>query len=319
MPEPTTSEPSSPDISVFVAHRSEDQDVLNRVVSTLRVYCGDRAQFLFARDIPAGINWREWIKQNITNSNHFWLFYTDPNARWGWPLYEAGIFTGVSEAAGDITRLVCFHREKDRVPDALADFQAVSLTPDGVISFLHEFFATRVPKYDIPLNANVMNDDEMVEGINAQFLRLAEGDDDSSPPFRLYNKFIDLEFTFLDKAGEEEIRMGRISSGSNFEDIFGLYALPDTWGALLETIMDKCSSDEEARKTYDNWIDELHMAIRSASQKSVFKQPGTSFLGLEDEKPYLPILHGMSMKPNLEEGSKSASARVLFVKRDDGG
>jgi hypothetical protein len=315
MPESESAASTTPDLSVFVAHRSEDQDDINRVVEALRAYCNNRVDFLFARDIPSGTNWRDWIKSNIAGANQFWLFYTDPDARWGWPLYEAGIFTGVVEGVGDVTRLICFHCENDEIPDALADFQAVEFTDEGIRSFLTEFFEAPSPPSGRPINSMLMKNEDMVQSLLRKFMDVVR--DRESPPYRLYNKYLDLEFDFTASPEVDDIRAGKISSESNLDDIFGLYRPPETWADLIDPLLESCAADEGLSRMYQLWIDELHTGLCRASQNRVFKQPHTVFVGIDDpSKTFLPVLHGMSMKPGRTEGVTSASARIIFIKRD---
>lgn len=312
----TTAEPEGR-LNIFVAHRQDDQKHVSAIIDRLRLFCGDKVEFFFAKDIPAGIHWRKWISDNIAISNHLWLFYTDPKARWEWPLYEAGVFAGLSESKRDTTRLICFHRDNGTIPDALADYQAVGLTPESIFTYLEEFFREKLPPNYSAINEQVVGDEETMLGIVDLFLALGIDEGPRVPTFQLYNKHLDIEFSFQGRVPEiGEVRSGRIESDSVVTDMFGLFRLPGTWDELIDILVQKTADNPGERETYERWINELHTAIESACQESVFEQPNTSFTGLDDGKVYLPVLHGMRMMKITEEGSTDAFAQVIFVKRD---
>ena len=307
-------------LHVFIAHRDEDQKPLSEIVKELNYYCNSRVKFYFSRDISPGTNWRDWIGHNIAQSNHLWLFYTDPSGRWEWPLFAAGLFTGLRQSERERTSLVCFHPQGVPIPSALAGFQGVELTTEGIQHFLINFYGERCLPKDNCINEPIAKDSVKIAQITRKLLELMEKRIQRYET-TLYNKYIDLNFLFHgNMADEEEIRAGSISTDSYIEDIFARLSPPDTWFELIEGAKERIGSkeprDDAALGSWAAWTRELQEAIKLASGDNAFQQPTTMFNGINDQSLYLPVLYNMrKAQRGIEGDARKAQARILFVRQ----
>jgi hypothetical protein len=296
---------SAPDeLHVFIAHRHEDSEHLGEILAEIRPFCANKVKFFISSEIAAGTNWREWITNNIAKSNQFWLIYTDPVGNWEWPLYEARIFAGLNSfSSEDISRLIYFSTTGEK-PDALADFQGITIDEEGLKEFFTAFFHD--PNLADGTCINHAISEKNIDDIVDKCLNTV-GQTGKTEGSHLYNKYMDLEFSFHGRNAEnEDIEVAVISSKSVITDIFGVYELPKNWKDLLDLFDSK-----------ESWAEELHEALRSACRGAVFNQPAAHLMGLDDRRAYIPVLH--SMKKKVLNSQTKVRAHVIFVKQRERG
>ena len=175
----------------------------------------------------------DWINEHIAASNQLWVTYTDPAGKWDWPLYEAGIFTGLNQAEADQTKLLCFYRDPRDKPDALANYEGVQLRADELRVFLIIFFGDKVLRNNQCISATAAENEEIIQSIIDAILPKFAAVTQAEPT--LYNKYINMEFSYHGSNVEEEnIKTASITTVSVIADIFARTKLTENWGKLLD-------------------------------------------------------------------------------------
>lgn len=316
--QPETDQNQTKPLHVFVAHRHEDISIIRKAVRQIEHYCADKVQFLLSEDIPIGIDWRDWIKQNIAVSNQLWVVYTDPTGNWEWPLYEAGIFTGLKGEGVD-SRLVCFYRNTREKPDALANYEGVQIEQDELKDFLRKFYGEAFLPGGSCINSTVAGDNDCIVSIVEAILPQLQEPPRVEPEF--FNKIIELSFSFLGKSVEDDdIKNAKVYSLSYVRDIFAAIKLPNTWEDLLSDVNqfvgERSNGDAEGKKVLEQWSNELHDALKKACQDRVFDQPYTLFVGLNSDRKFLPILHSVKkVAVSTDPPETTVRAQILFLER----
>jgi hypothetical protein len=127
--------------TVFFSHKAEDESVINSLINLLKTNTDDVNYFISA-NIEKGIDWREAIANQLTQSSYLVLVFTDPDEDWGWCLFETGFFEALSRIpnAEKKRRIYCLHHPTKEPPSPIRGRQTIPATPKDIQGWLGELF-----------------------------------------------------------------------------------------------------------------------------------------------------------------------------------
>jgi len=240
---------------VFLSHKFHDRDrdriaAIAGAIDGLSPYVN---VFNPQTGIYHGMDWRDQIYRQLSESDMLLLVYNDPNQDWSWCTYEAGLFSRLD--ADDEDPIVCLHHPAAKPPSQLEHLQCVPAEPEPVARFLTNLFRTTAITHSRwPLAADLVDAQVATAAdiICAQFERV-------DTYYAVYR--VELEIPLeADRGGiPEEAAIAGATPG-----IFELFGTPFgriedyTWGMLT------ASSRVPDRAP---WLDELDEAVRRAGQR----------------------------------------------------
>lgn len=94
-------------VSIFLSHKHEDEDVARELKRVLKRPNSALLEVHISEEILGGDNWFTWIKNKLNESNLLLLLFTGHTKDWDWPLYEAGLFTKLTDEPK--SRVICLN------------------------------------------------------------------------------------------------------------------------------------------------------------------------------------------------------------------
>ena len=270
---------------IFVSRKTNDRDVFGantRAGKDLKLLAEGRLEIFDATLIGFGKKWRDVILEEIGKANILLLILTRPTRNeFDWPLYEAGVFGGLSEAGKN---LVCIYPEGELPPDQVSAIQGVEATREYIKKLVkdilcdEEFTSTKEPlhrkNYDENPSMIAAIEQEIYDGINGQ------------PGVEIKNtEYINPHMQLELSDGAKPLG-GEVKIISDKETLIALFGLPEppkipgfwTWGDI-ETAL----TDPEADPSRINlqWMRQLERGFKLEEQLS------RMFIG-KDEKVWTP-------------------------------
>jgi hypothetical protein len=127
-------------IGVFISHRHEDRALAETVADKLNELAPGKLHVYVSFDIPASDLYRRWIEDAIAKSDIFLLLFTEEDANWSWPMFEAGLFLGKSREDSALSRLIVLRNANlETVKGPLEAYQSVAGDRQNLVSFLRHF------------------------------------------------------------------------------------------------------------------------------------------------------------------------------------
>ena len=143
-------------IRVFVTHKSEDIQKVNKFLEIMKIYDGaGRLRFVVVEDMPKGRDWRQFIHEQVVEANVLFFLMISSAVRWEWCVYEAGLFAGSKTQESNSNIIVFFNPSQHSLPSPLENLQAVKTDQDDVERFLRQFYGTtELTGIEPPLNCH---------------------------------------------------------------------------------------------------------------------------------------------------------------------
>lgn len=138
-------------IKIFVSHSTRYAELARSFKLSLQALENEaRLDIRISGEMAGAKNWRNWIEENVCDSDLFLLIYPHASMEMGWPNYELGRFYDGKRP------IVCVKNVdiKDP-PPAFEPYQAYNADEGGLSKFLNELFVTGVFSNGEPLNAAV--------------------------------------------------------------------------------------------------------------------------------------------------------------------
>lgn len=159
------SESENNKVRVFVTHKTTHKSEAESIIKALKPYGADRLEFFLAEtDIPAGVPWRQYIKDNLKDANVLLFIVPKTDADWTWPIFEAGMFEGSPKESQNFSRIILLYSPAVDIPKPLEDLQAVKAVEEDMVDFLRKFFGTtEITGIEPPLNRNFASNEELLQ------------------------------------------------------------------------------------------------------------------------------------------------------------
>jgi hypothetical protein len=278
---------------VFISHKHEDALAAIRLGDILNDRTGQLEVFLSERILP-GEEWTKWIRTKLKESDLLLLLYTNPSAKWDWPLFEAGLFTSLEEE--DRRRVVCLYPAGSEAPRPLKNLQAVPVVPvahpknadsirltkEANRSLIENFITPFYHTGDLT-DGKILNDTLTPERIGDIAVKVAELFAPTQIQQGYYAKRILLEYpqgvSISDQDIPDEVR---ISVEEGDLAIFDVASQSCNWGNLKQWI------DETG---HFHWVKELARNISRVAKGGVPRPVTGTFRGAKDGNIYRPILY----------------------------
>jgi hypothetical protein len=251
---------------IFLSHKSQDKILARGLQKILEEPCGNSLDVYLMAEIPAGSNWLDSIKNALASSHMLLLLFTDETLEWDWCLYEAGLFTGLSDA--QFHKVICIHDPQTPEPKQLAHLQTVRAEVEPVKQFLKGLYLETDTKWGFREKLAPKVDRDDFDQLNSLTKRVVE----------LLSHRTPVEDDPFGKQMEVEIESAAAAVESNDTsvsgpalELFGLHGLP-SWKDLRKYC-------EDIHQT--EWLDELGGAITWARSRIHIPRP-------VKERYYLP-------------------------------
>jgi hypothetical protein len=285
-------------VNIFVSHKKEDEAAALCIRDILKRFDDDdnpMIEFHLSEEIPGGEPWYEWITSKLKSSNLLILLFTDPARNWDWCLYEAGLFDLMD---GDHhRRTICLHSSATDPPEPLKHIQAFSAKPKDIEKFLNQLFIdTVLTDLDKPIASWLKKAPEKLESAAIDISKLID-----RKPFRSEWHTKNMIIHVKDPETIQQDCIPPDAKVEATEKTLELFAKGNRrwdWKDLEE----KARSREDQR-----WLDELAVAMKSASKGDLPKPVQALFHPLHGTVMYRPILYRVD---KLVDGS--IKFKILF-------
>ena len=290
-------------LTIFISHKLR---AARMAAETIRekflLYGSNRLTFLIAEEMPAGEHWRQWIKEKVAQADIMLFLCTCPDEEWDWCVYEAGIFTGLSEI--EKKHLILLYSPVVNLPDPLSDIQSVEAKPQSMKGFLRKFFGTDTYASP-PINTAFAENDTEVTKVATSLCQLFAT---AAPMTRYFGRYITLNVEQPDLLKE-----GNIPNDLMIEsDALSLGLLFD----LGENPVNRPHwtwQDIKSRITNgnQNWLKSLGTTLASVIQHGAIDKPIIeTFQAPRTGKNYSIVLESLDTR-----GSGIMKFRILFAEQ----
>ncbi|MBW7990314.1 MAG: TIR domain-containing protein [Planctomycetes bacterium] len=285
-------------VNIFISHKKEDEATALRIRDILKEFDDDEnpmIEFYLSEEIPGGEPWYDWITGKLKLSNLLILLFTDPTRNWDWCLYEAGLFDLLD--GKHHRRTICLHSSATDPPDPLKHIQAFSASPKDIKKFLNQLFIdTTLTGLDKPIALWIKKAPEKLKIATEEISKLIDHKPFESE-WHIKNMFIHVK-------NPETIQSNRIPPDAKVEATEKTLELFDKTNGQW----DWKDLEEKARLREDTrWLDELAMAMKSASKGDLPKSMQALFHPLRGTVTYRPMLYRVD---KLVDGS--IKFKILF-------
>jgi hypothetical protein len=315
-------------IRIFISHKVAEADTAALLRDILFRFCRTRLALSptkpnpfvasYGTTIQPGSNWRDEIFSTLKTTHWFFLILPEENLDRDWLIFEVGYF-GRGMLPGD--KLICIHREQQRVPDQISHLQAIPAT----VNRLSDLLISLVKQDHAVPGMNAIDEylDDRTVTDNAQALaKLFKRE--INPPFtrQYYIPFVNVDLRgIVDISNRVELNELKILLGSDGANgpvgahlpevqgkrgIFDVATIPPTFGGLITNILRE--SGEQA------WLDQLAEAIGRRLRGGNFDQPTACLKGAGDGRYYRPSVNAF----RITEGDKLHSVHIVFMEETIG-
>jgi hypothetical protein len=247
-------------INVFLSYkRKRDQETAEAIVKTLRKYSANRLRITYQGEFTkeiAGREYEEWIAHNVREAHWFVLLLPEGRKNFEWCMYETGQFKAVRTSSD---RMICVHRPKAELPDAIKDLHSVELSERDMEDFLRMVYLEPDPIPGMePVNPALSESisliaDEILHAITPHKLHR-----------RVFEPWIELQINNADRLEKvSELDPARVLSASESAmELFEFIRQPRTFGELRSGLAEKDGDDR--------WRQELLHVVRKIAQGRSF-------------------------------------------------
>jgi len=285
--------------SVFISHKSKDQEGAKLIEELLSGSGGNLLDVFISERIQAGQVWSKKIFEQLGKADYLILLYTDPSEEWDWCLFEAGFYAG--RANEDKTQLVCLHSTQHPPPRPLQQWQSIGLQNlDELMQFLAQLFNG--------VSDQIVSNEAKRRQLATEIIDVLQKTTVRRLSKTWNTKYITLTF------GPEEIQ--RLNCGGEIPDTATCGKYEDEDLSIFGLQNDQCTlellKDGITEKHQALWLTGLSKALRTASLK---RQP----------IPLIPILYSKAHKAEYHVllsrydrfSDGSMTFYLLFIKKSD--
>lgn len=257
-----------------------------------------------SQDIPRGQKWRDWIVEQLKDTDLLIFLFSGPSRNWQWCLYEIGLFTPLSDRVR--RPIVCIHPPGEAPPDPIDDLQSVPCDEENLFHFLQGFFDGDYS--DDSINEKLAKDKRQLRKISKQIYEewISHDNLEDRVYYTRYITFL-LPENYENEDGLLDERI-LINGDPLSLEIFGLTQQtgnkPWPWNKFKEYMnkaAEKCGDPVEFTKSIEEMI------LKSCRNEMI--APATHHIeSLTSKKRYQPVVHRRDTYPD-----GRIRVRVLFV------
>jgi hypothetical protein len=293
MSETTPIQPSATDgesIHIFISHKVTDEPAVRVVRSVFNQAGFPRLKIHTCEDIPAGKDWREWIEQEIGNSNCLLFLYTRPRDTWDWSLFETGLFYGLQKGP-----VIVLHNPSSGPPGPIRNVQAVRANEKGIKDFLKKFFGTiEITNMATPINPEYAKDEQgHLSRDAAAISAFFEGELDKRHfTERMFLRILDTNSLDQGIVPSDSI----VEAGPSLLSIFGLLERGETNPWTWEELAGRLEKDGNSKL-----VIAIEQSLCKANKSELFDQIQYIYQPRQSPKKYRVVLHSMEIGYNGEK------------------
>lgn len=295
---------------IFVSKKEDDQILAKRMRQELEPYLGDSVEFKMSQDITAGEVWREWIKEQLRQTDLLLFLIPDLSKSLDWCTYELGMFTPLSDRKPQ--PIVCIYPAGQEVPSQIADVQGVECEVEPIKAFLRDLFSGAY--FDDPINLKVAEDEDLLLQIAENLVDILTPEDISDTARVYYTRHL----TFDIKISAEDIDQippeCEVSGDELSLEVFKLdKTRPSgakwTW-KLFKPYFEQAL--KEADSSPDAFFGEFERSIIASCRGEKITPSDYCLRSLTSEKKYRPVIHRRDFL-----GNNHLRIRVLFMQEPE--
>ena len=303
---------------VFLSRKDSDKDAVAKIGKEMGVYATE-VDFVSQDDLPAGVDWHDWLRDQLASSHLLIVFTTAPSDDWDWLLYEAGWFTRLEP--DDELPLVCMHTS-DNPPDPLKHYQSVHIDVASVKGFLKSLYGeSELKGMEDEINRVIADDDEKLTELAVKICdAMGQAVGSKLPSGQLvYNRFVELTYEPGETDESSIPRDATVRSDKSSLTIFGLQSKtkPDgsawIWGDLVDRVLEA----EELRSVEHGtpeeyltpqWLRDVEQGVANAVRGQMVDPVSGLLASVADARMYRP---NVSRVDTFEDGKKMV--KLLFI------
>jgi hypothetical protein len=139
------------EVKIFVSHNSKYIDIAKSLKLSLQALESKTLlDIKISEEMAGSTDWRQWIEENVRDSDIFVLLYPSVDVDMSWCNYELGRFYDAKR------KIICIKNTDIREPPpAFQPYQAYTADESGIRKFIDELFVSGVFTEGKPLNLNV--------------------------------------------------------------------------------------------------------------------------------------------------------------------
>lgn len=291
---------------IFISKKEDDQLIAKRIRQELAPYLGDNVEIKMSQDIPAGEPWKDWIIEELRQTDLFLLLITDMDKSLEWCLYEAGLFTPISDREPRPT--VCIYPAGKKTPTQIEDVQGVECTVDQIKAFLGSLFdGTLLGK---PINTVVAEDENKLLEISEKLVEYLTPDNLSKTDRVYYTRYVSFKINLPEEDAKNIPPECEVTGDDLSLELFQLDRTRPggkawTWDLFkpyLEKTLKEAGSDPEL------FFDDFQQSVLASCRGEKISPSQFYVRSLTSEKKYQPVIHRRDFL-----GNNSFRIRVLFI------
>ena len=291
-------------VKIFVSKKEDDAARAEKLRDVLAVPLGEAGQIVMSQDIPDGTPWRQWIREQLRDTDVLVFLFADPSRAWEWCLFEIGLFIKLEQE--EQKPIVCIHPANQQPPDPIGDLQAVPADQGNLVSFLRSLFDGTLT--EAPLNRTLAKDDKKLANIADDLLE-AWNDDFGLEDRVYYARYLSLIFERQALADEALPDVIEVIGDQASLEIFKLVPRADGKTRVWTDFEDYLrKAVEEAGEDPDRAVAELVEAIEAACREEVVPPATFKLRCLTTKKLYRPVIYRRDFYRD-----DSVKVRVLMV------
>lgn len=293
-------------LSIFVSKSEDDQLLAKRLRQELLPYLGNDVEVKMSQDIPAGENWKEWIKSELRQTDLLLFLITDVNKSLDWCIFELGMFTPLSDR--EPQPIVCIYPANQKMPTQIHDVQGIECVPDKIKGFLKDLFDG--PLLGKSINRRVAEDETLLNKLSEKIVKILTPESISSVARVYYTRYISFEIEESVSGISEIPPASRISGDELSLEVFKLdKTKPDgsawTWEQFKPYLAQTLG---EAGSPNDEFFKEFEESIIASCRGEKISPMQYYIRSLTSEKKYHPVIHRRDFL-----GENHLVIRVLLV------
>jgi hypothetical protein len=297
-------------LKIFVSKKEDDQLLAKRLRQELGPYLGDAVEIKMSQDIPAGEVWKDWIKEELRQTDLLLFLITDVKISLDWCIYEVGMFTPLSDR--EPKPIVCIYPIGQETPSQIRDVQGVECAVDPIKQFLKDLFDGSLLGQSI--NNKVATNDKLLLEIAENLVETLTPINISKKERVYYTRYISFDIKMPNEDADEIPAETRIAGDDLSLEVFGLDSTrPDggrwTWKRFKGYFS---KALEEADSPVEEFFKEFEQSILSSCRGEKISPSQHCIRSLTSSKKYRPVIHRRDFR-----GNNHFEIRVLFMQEPE--
>lgn len=272
----------------------------------LEPYLGDGVEIKMSQDITPGELWRDWIKDQLRDTDLLILLITDSTKSLDWCAYEVGMFTPLSDRKPK--PIVCIYPAGEETPSQIRDVQGVECKAEHLKEFLSKLFGGDLLGESI--NKKVAEDENLLLKLSEDLVKILTLENMSKKNRVFYTRYLSLNIKFASENFERIPPDCEITGDDLSLAVFKLDkerpgGMPWTW-EIFRSYFSKTLDDTDS--SADLFFDEFERSILASCKGEKITPLQHYIRSLTSDKKYHPVIHQRDYL-----GSNHFKIRVLLV------